>query len=73
MAEHTTPQFVAAFRLLPAGLALLAWAHSRRRPMPRGWKAWAWVVAFALVDGTAFQVRGEGQLHLKPTSAVRYV
>jgi drug/metabolite transporter (DMT)-like permease len=45
-------------RLLPAGAALVAWAAGSGRPQPRTAAAWAWVAAFALVDGAAFQVRG---------------
>lgn len=43
-------------RLLPAGAALVAWAAASGRPQPSSAVAWAWVAAFALVDGAAFQV-----------------
>lgn len=53
---HTTPLMLGAMRLLPAGLALLGWAAATGRPQPKTAVAWAWVLAFALVDGAAFQV-----------------
>jgi drug/metabolite transporter (DMT)-like permease len=53
---HTTPLFMAAVRLMPAGvLVLVAAAISGRSPVPKGWKAWLWIGLFALVDGTLFQ------------------
>jgi drug/metabolite transporter (DMT)-like permease len=52
---HTTPLFLGAIRLLPAGLALVAWAAADGRPQPATPLAWAWVLAFAVVDGAAFQ------------------
>ncbi len=52
------PMVMGAFRLLPAGAILVIWAALQGRPQPSGWKAWAWVAAFALVDGAAFQVSG---------------
>lgn len=52
---HTTPLMLGAMRLLPAGLALLGWAAATGRPQPKTAVAWAWVLAFALVDGAAFQ------------------
>jgi drug/metabolite transporter (DMT)-like permease len=53
---HTTPLFMAAVRLMPAGvLVLMAAAISQRSPLPKGWKAWLWIGLFALVDGTLFQ------------------
>lgn len=54
---HTTPLMLGAMRLLPAGLALVAWAAATGRPQPKTATAWAWVLAFAIVDGAAFQVR----------------
>ena len=56
LAPHTSPIFVSAFRLLPAGLALVAWAAASGRQQPRGWQAWLACALFGLVDGTAFQV-----------------
>jgi hypothetical protein len=56
---HTTPLMLGAMRLLPAGLALLGWtaATGRQQLVPKTAVAWAWIAAFALVDGAAFQVR----------------
>lgn len=56
LAPHTSPIFVSAFRLLPAGLALVAWAAATGRQQPRGLQAWLACTLFGLVDGTAFQV-----------------
>jgi drug/metabolite transporter (DMT)-like permease len=67
LAPHTTPLFVAAVRLLPSGAVLVAWAAANGRPQPSTRIAWAWIAAFAAVDGAAFQallVRG-----LQETSA----
>lgn len=58
LAPHTSPIFVSAFRLLPAGVALVAWAAASGRQQPKGWQAWLACALFGLVDGTAFQVRG---------------
>ena len=55
---HTTPLFMGSLRLLPGGLALVAWATAKGRPQPATPAAWAWVLAFALVDGAMFQVGG---------------
>jgi len=52
---HTTPLFVAAVRLLPAGAVLVAWAKSKNRPIPKGLAAWAPIAVFALIDGAMFQ------------------
>ncbi|MEM8602748.1 MAG: DMT family transporter [Cyanobacteria bacterium P01_H01_bin.121] len=52
---HTTPFFLATVRLLPAGGLVLLAAAWLGRPQPKGWQAWAWITAFALVDGTLFQ------------------
>ncbi|WP_422110793.1 DMT family transporter [Candidatus Synechococcus calcipolaris] len=52
---HTTPFFVAGVRLLPAGLIVLAFAIALGKPQPQGWRAWAWISLFALVDGLLFQ------------------
>lgn len=52
---HTTPLFVAAVRLLPAGAILVAWAASKKRPVPSGVAAWVPIAVFALVDGAMFQ------------------
>jgi drug/metabolite transporter (DMT)-like permease len=52
---NTTPFFMAGVRLAPAGLLVLGAAAWMGRPQPVGWKAWLWIVLFALVDGTLFQ------------------
>mmetsp|Transcript_886 Transcript_886/g.1323 ORF Transcript_886/g.1323 Transcript_886/m.1323 type:complete len:446 (+) Transcript_886:162-1499(+) len=49
------PLLVGCLRILPAGLLLVAWAAAQGRPQPSGLKAWGWIIAFALVDGAAFQ------------------
>jgi drug/metabolite transporter (DMT)-like permease len=53
--SHTTPLFLASVRLLPAGFLVLLAAWYLKRPLPRSWQAWAWIVSFAIVDGTCFQ------------------
>ena len=52
---HSTPLFIAGIRLVPAGLLILAVAKILKLPQPQGWKAWLWIIAFALVDGAMFQ------------------
>jgi drug/metabolite transporter (DMT)-like permease len=60
---HTTPLFMAAMRLIPAGLLVLLFAtlptengnQNVQRLQPQGWQAWAWILLFALIDGTLFQ------------------
>ena len=52
---HTTPLFVAGFRLVPAGLLVLIAAAIAGRPQPQGWKAWSWIALFATIDATLFQ------------------
>ncbi len=52
---QTTPLFMAAFRLLPAGLGLLVVAVALGKAQPRGWVAWGWLSLFAIADGTLFQ------------------
>ncbi|PWA40202.1 nodulin MtN21 /EamA-like transporter family protein [Artemisia annua] len=51
----TGPVFVSAFRLVPAGLLLVAFAGFRGRKMPSGVNAWFSIALFALVDATCFQ------------------
>lgn len=51
----TTPFFLAGMRLLPAGLLVLLVAIAMGRAQPSSWRAWAWIGAFALVDGALFQ------------------
>jgi hypothetical protein len=53
---HTTPLFVSAVRLLPAGGLLVAWAASQNRKQPSGGMAWLAIALFALADATCFQV-----------------
>lgn len=52
---HITPLFLASFRLLPAGLLILAVGLALGKAQPQGWRSWAWIGAFALVDGCLFQ------------------
>lgn len=67
VAPHTSPFFVGAVRLIPAGLLLVAWAASQDRKMPSGRAAWAAIALFAVVDGALFQgLLAQG---LKTTSA----
>lgn len=51
----TGPFFVSSFRLVPAGLLLVAFAASRGRKFPSGLNAWLSISLFALVDATCFQ------------------
>lgn len=53
--DHTTPFFLAGFRLVPAGLLVLLWAALKGRRGPGSWRAWGWIVLFAIVDGSLFQ------------------
>ncbi|MEB3230633.1 MAG: DMT family transporter [Leptolyngbyaceae bacterium] len=52
---HTTPLFIATLRLFPAGLLVIGAARLMGRPQPQTWQAWAWILAFAVVDGAMFQ------------------
>jgi drug/metabolite transporter (DMT)-like permease len=52
---HTTPLFMGAVRLMPAGILVLMAAAIFGRSQPQGWKAWLWIGLFALIDGTLFQ------------------
>lgn len=52
---QTAPLFMAAMRLLPAGIALLFVAITLGKSQPRGWQAWGWIGLFAIADGTLFQ------------------
>ena len=52
---QTSPMFMAAVRLIPAGILLIGAGIYFGRPQPRGWQAWLWIGLFALVDGTMFQ------------------
>lgn len=49
------PFFVSAFRLIPAGFLLVAFAASRGRPFPSGLTAWLSIALFGLVDASCFQ------------------
>ncbi|XP_028752758.1 WAT1-related protein At3g02690, chloroplastic-like [Neltuma alba] len=49
------PFFVSAFRLVPAGFLLVAFAASRGRPFPSGFNAWLSISLFAVVDAACFQ------------------
>jgi drug/metabolite transporter (DMT)-like permease len=55
VSPHTTPWFVAAWRLVPAGLVLLGWAAIERRQQPQSATAWLAIALFGLADGTCFQ------------------
>ncbi|WP_017301515.1 DMT family transporter [Nodosilinea nodulosa] len=52
---HTTPLFLAAFRLLPAGAIVLLLAAVLKLPQPKTAQAWLWIALFALIDGALFQ------------------
>jgi drug/metabolite transporter (DMT)-like permease len=60
---HTTPLFMAAMRLIPAGILVLLFTlfpaigdeSTTKRLQPQSWQAWAWIGLFALIDGTLFQ------------------
>ncbi len=52
---HTTPLFIAGFRLLPAGILVLIFAALMGKSQPQGWLAWLWIILFAIVDGLLFQ------------------
>lgn len=52
---HTTPLFLAGLRILPAGVLILIFTAVMGRPQPKSWKAWLWIILFALVDGSLFQ------------------
>ncbi|KAK6917974.1 EamA domain [Dillenia turbinata] len=49
------PFFVSAFRLIPAGLLLVAFAGFRGRKLPSGLIAWLSIALFGLVDASFFQ------------------
>lgn len=53
--DHASPLLLAVIRLLPSGIALVGWAKAAGRPMPSTALAWAWITAFAVVDGAGFQ------------------
>ncbi|NJL85715.1 MAG: DMT family transporter [Leptolyngbyaceae cyanobacterium SM1_1_3] len=53
--DETTPFFIAAMRLLPAGGLVLLAGIAMGRKQPTSWRAWLWISLFALIDGTLFQ------------------
>jgi len=56
LGPHTTTLSLAAWRLLPAGAALLLWAKASGRPiMPTSAVGWGVVALFGLIDGAFFQ------------------
>ncbi|GMH36816.1 hypothetical protein BSKO_04689 [Bryopsis sp. KO-2023] len=55
VAPHTSPLFVGAVRLLPAGVVLVLWAAMSGRPQPKSVMAWTAVALFGLIDGACFQ------------------
>jgi len=52
---HTSPFFMAGFRLVPAGILVLLVSLILKLPQPKTWQGWLWILAFALVDGAMFQ------------------
>lgn len=55
LAPHTTPLLVAAWRLLPSGVILLAWASATGSKGPSSAMGWLAVGLFGLIDGACFQ------------------
>ena len=51
----TTPMFLAAIRLIPAGILVLLVATWQKRPQPTTWLGWGWILLFAVIDATCFQ------------------
>lgn len=52
-------------RLIPAGVAVLAWAKYQGKSGPSGLQAWLACLAFGIVDGTMFQgFLAEGLQHV---------
>lgn len=64
---HTTPLFMGGLRIAPAGLLVIGVALLLGKAQPKGWRAWLWILLFALVDVTLFQ--GFLALGLSHTSA----
>ena len=52
---HTTPLFMAGVRLIPAGILVLIATAISKRQQPNTWQAWAWILLFAIIDGSLFQ------------------
>lgn len=55
VAPHSTPLFTASVRLIPAGIAVLAWASASGKKGPETANAWLACLLFGIVDGTMFQ------------------
>jgi drug/metabolite transporter (DMT)-like permease len=55
LGPHTTPLFLAAWRLIPAGVVLLLWAQATGRKQPSSSMAWLAIALFGIADGTMFQ------------------
>jgi drug/metabolite transporter (DMT)-like permease len=53
--SQTSPFFVGALRIMPAGLIVVLAAVCLGKSQPKGWTAWLWISLFALVDGALFQ------------------
>ncbi len=53
--DTTTPLFMAAIRLFPAGCLILLLTVLLKLPQPKTLKAWLGIALFALLDGTMFQ------------------
>ncbi|KAF8407400.1 hypothetical protein HHK36_006531 [Tetracentron sinense] len=49
------PFFVSSFRLIPAGMLLIAFAALRGRKQPSGIMAWVSIILFGVVDAACFQ------------------
>jgi drug/metabolite transporter (DMT)-like permease len=61
---NTTPLFLAAFRLLPAGALVLALTALLQLPQPQTLTAWLWILLFSIIDGAMFQgFLTEGLVH----------
>jgi drug/metabolite transporter (DMT)-like permease len=52
---HTTPLFLAAFRLVPAGVLIVLLATVLKLTQPKTLQAWLWIALFSIIDGTLFQ------------------
>lgn len=55
LSPHTTTLFLAAWRLIPAGIVLLLWAYASGRPNITSTMGWLAVALFGVIDGTCFQ------------------
>ncbi|MBE9222883.1 DMT family transporter [Cyanobacterium stanieri LEGE 03274] len=52
---ETTPIFLGALRIFPAGILVLMFVGRGKSVQPQSLKAWGWIFLFALVDGAMFQ------------------